>query len=279
MNSEHPIVAIQGIAGSFHELAAHEYFGSEIETLECVSFKEVCDVLKRGDADYSIMAIENTIAGSLLPNYTLLLDYHFKIIGEVYLPIHMHLVANEGVTLNDVRYVQSHPIAIQQCMQFLWTLKDVEIHEMADTAIAAKDVHERKLTDTAAIANEQSAERYELNILRRDIETRHKNFTRFLVLSNYMLQREEHNKASISLVLDDHPGSLADVLDIFREHRVNVCKIQSLPVLDNPMEMMLQLDIEFERKEDYERSITEVLKAASGVSILGEYAKAERPQV
>jgi len=278
MNPEQPIVAIQGIAGSFHELAAHEYFGSNIETLECVSFKEVCDALKRGEADYSIMAIENTIAGSLLPNYTLLLDYHFKIIGEVFLPIHMHLLAHPGVKLKDIRYIQSHPIAIQQCMQFIWTLLDVEIHEMADTAVAAKDVHDRLLKDTAAIANEQSASRYELDILRRDIETKHKNYTRFLVLSNFMIQREENNKASLSLVLDDHPGSLADVLDIFREQRVKLAKIQSLPVLDNVMETMLQCDIEFERKEDYERSISQILKLASGVSILGEYERAARPQ-
>ena len=279
MNPAQPIVAVQGIAGSFHEMAAHDYFGPDIETVDCLSFKQVCDTLKRGEADYCVMAIENTIAGSLLPNYTLLLDYHFKIIGEVYLPIHMHLLANPGVKLKDVRWIQSHPIAIQQCMQFIWTLEDVEIHEMADTAIAAKDLHESGMKDTAAIANEASAQRYELDILRRDIETKDKNFTRFLVLSNFMIQREEHNKASLSLVLDHHPGSLADVLDIFRENRINLSKIQSLPVLDNPMEIMLQLDIEFERKEDYERAISQTLKIAAGLNILGEYKRADRPAV
>lgn len=256
-----------------------EFFGPNIETADCLSFKQVCDTLKQGEADYSMMAIENTIAGSLLPNYNLLLDYHFKIMGEVYLPIHMHLLANPGVKLKDIRYIQSHPIAIQQCMQFIWTLKDAEIHEMADTAIAAKDVHDRELTDTAAIANEQSAQRYGLEILRRDIETRHKNFTRFLVLSNFMRQREDNNKASISLVLDHHPGSLADVLDVFREHYINLSKIQSMPVLDNSMEYALQIDIEFDRKEDYERGIAKVLRMSSGLSILGEYRKAASPGI
>ncbi len=147
----------------------------------------------------------------------------------------------------------------------------------ADTAMAAKALERGAQDYLAAIANEHSANRYGLEILRRDIESQHQNFTRFLVLSTIMVQSQEHNKASLSLVLDHHPGSLADVLDIFREHRINLTKVQTFPVLDNPMEYMVQIDIEFHKKEDYERAISQALKSVSGISILGEYKRANLP--
>src|SRR6187551_1406653 len=138
-------VAIQGIASSFHEVAALSYFSEPINTIECLSFHELCERLKVGDADYAVMAIENSIAGSILQNYFLLQEYHFSIVGELYLPIHMHLLALPGVKLSDIRSIESHPMAIRQCAEYLHDLKNVEIRESDDTALSAKRVSELKL--------------------------------------------------------------------------------------------------------------------------------------
>src|SRR5690606_8385731 len=143
-----PRVAIQGTKGSFHEEAAYKYFGNEIETIECDSFKQTCDVLKQKQADYVVMAIENSIAGSLLPNYSLLHEYNFPIAGELYLPIQLHLLALPGVKFEDIRYVTSHPIAIRQCSDFLDDHPALQVIESSDTAACAKKIRDGELTDT-----------------------------------------------------------------------------------------------------------------------------------
>ena len=145
-------VAIQGIAASFHEIAAITYFGEDIRTVECLSFQALCEALKDGRADHAVMAIENSIAGSILPNYFLLQEYHFSIVGELYLPIHMHLLALPGVKLSGIKTIESHPMAIRQCTDFLNGLKGVEVRESDDIALSARKVSEGKLTATAAIA-------------------------------------------------------------------------------------------------------------------------------
>ena len=191
-------VAIQGIAASFHEVAALTYFEEPIDTIECLSFHQLCESLKSGKADYAVMAIENSIAGSILPNYFLLQEYHFNIVGELYLPIHMNLLALPGVNLEDIKCIESHPMAIRQCTEFLYALDCVEIRESDDTALSAKRVSELKLKDTAAIANEHAAKRFGLQILEKRIETNKKNFTRF---SNFTKRGDiaiESNKASMS---------------------------------------------------------------------------------
>src|SRR5690606_31803358 len=165
-------VAIQGIATSFHEVAAMTFFGeSRVEPVECLTFHDLCESLDRGDSSYAVMAIENSIAGSILPNYFLLQSYHFSIIGELYLPIHMHLLALPGVHKQDIKCIESHPMAIRQCAEFINTLKNVEVRESDDTALSAKRVKELKLKDTAAIANEFAAKKYGLQILEKRIET------------------------------------------------------------------------------------------------------------
>src|SRR5690606_31312794 len=176
-------VAIQGIATSFHEVAALTYFKEPIETVECLSFHALCESLKDERADYAVMAIENSIAGSILQNYFLLQDYHFSIVGELYIPIHMHLLALPGVKLEDLKAIESHPRAIRQGSELLHTLNGVEIRESDDTALSARRVKEKKLRETAAIANEFAAKKFGLKILERRIETHKKNFTRFLVLT------------------------------------------------------------------------------------------------
>src|SRR5690606_20739104 len=147
-------IAIQGVKASFHEEAALKYFGQDIETLECSSFKQTCEMLKQGKADYVVMAIENSIAGSILPNYNLLRDYRFHIVGEVHLNIQQNLLALPGVKLSDIQYVESHPIAIRQCDEFLSDHSDWIIKEGLDTAGCAKKIKEEQLTNAAAIAGE-----------------------------------------------------------------------------------------------------------------------------
>src|SRR6186713_2056838 len=191
-------VAIQGIATSFHEVAALTYFQEKIETMECLSFHALCESLKHGKSDFAVMAIENSIAGSILPNYFLLQEYHFSIIGEVYLPIHMHLLALPGVGLSDIKSIESHPMAIRQCSDYLHKLNGIEIRESDDTALSAQKVATRKLKDTAAIANEFAAKKFGLHMLEKRIETHKKNFTRFLILSKRSTPKAESNKASLS---------------------------------------------------------------------------------
>src|SRR5476649_502493 len=199
MKSEKPRVAIQGIRASFHEEAAFKYFGEDIETIECNSFKQTFEALQNKKADYVVMAIENSIAGSILPNYTLLMSYGFPIVGEVYLPIQLHLMALPGVKFEDVKYVTSHPIAIRQCVDFFDEYPHLQMVESNDTAACAKRIRDEKLTDTVAIANTLAAKLYGLKVLERRIESNKKNFTRFLILTTHdKVVKQPADKASLS---------------------------------------------------------------------------------
>ncbi|MFM6976015.1 MAG: prephenate dehydratase [Sphingobacteriaceae bacterium] len=266
-------VAIQGTRASFHEEAAFKFFGTDIQTVECSSFKQTCDVLKEKDADYVVMAIENSIAGSLLPNYSLLRDYHFPIVGEVYLPIQLHLLALPGVKFEDIKYVESHPIAIRQCIDFIDEFPHLQVIESNDTAACAKKIRENNLTDTVAIANQLAAKLYGLEIMERRIESNKKNYTRFLILSNEKEYTEVVNKASLSFQVSNDVGSLAKVLQILSEKQINLSKIQSMPVLGRRNEYNFYVDIEWEKHADYEGAISQVLKHSVNFTIMGEYKK------
>jgi prephenate dehydratase len=268
-------VAIQGIASSFHEVAALSYFSEPINTLECLSFHELCERLKVGDADYAVMAIENSIAGSILQNYFLLQEYHFSIVGELYLPIHMHLLALPGVKLSDIRSIESHPMAIRQCTEFLHSLNGVEIRESDDTALSAKRVKELKLKNTAAIANEFAAKRYGLEILEKRIETHKKNFTRFLILTKRSNGKAESNKASLCFEVANEVGSLADALMTFKNNSINLTKIQSIPIIGRPSEYSIHIDVEWRRRKNYEEAMHQVLRQVKNLNVLGEYKKAK----
>ncbi|HTF19112.1 MAG TPA: prephenate dehydratase [Chryseolinea sp.] len=268
-------VAIQGIASSFHEVAALSYFNEPINTLECLSFHELCERLKVGEADYAVMAIENSIAGSILPNYFLLQEYHFSIVGELYLPIHMHLLALPGVKLSDIRSIESHPMAIRQCAEFLHGLNGVEIRESDDTALSAKRVKELKLKNTAAIANEFAAKRYGLEILEKRIETHKKNFTRFLILTKRSNGKGESNKASLCFEVANEVGSLADALMTFKNNSINLTKIQSIPIIGRPSEYSIHIDVEWRRRKNYEEAMHQVLRQVKNLNVLGEYKKAK----
>ncbi len=269
-------VAIQGIRASFHEEAAFKFFGTDIETIECESFKKTCEVLKNKQADYVVMAIENSIAGSLLPNYSLLREYNFSIVGEVYLAIQLHLMALPGVKFEDIKYVQSHPIAIRQCSDFFDEFPQLQVVESSDTAACAKKIREENLTDTAAIANNLAAKLYDLQIMERRIESNKKNFTRFLILANKPLENVEINKASLSFQVGNAVGALAEVLNIFAENKINLSKIQSMPVLGKRNEYNFYVDIEWKNQANYDTAIRKVLKHTVNFTIMGEYLKNDK---
>jgi prephenate dehydratase len=266
-------VAIQGIATSFHEVAALTHFKEDIQTVECMSFHILCESLQTGDSDFAVMAIENSIAGSILPNYFLLQEYHFSIIGEVYLPIHMHLLALPGVRMTDIKSIESHPMAIRQCSDYLHRLNGIEIRESDDTAYSAKKVAEKKLKDTAAIANEQAAKKFGLDILEKRIETHKKNFTRFLILTKRIPVNADTNKASLCFEVANEVGSLADTLMTFKDHTINLSKIQSIPIIGKPSEYSIHVDVEWKRRKNYDDAVKQVLRQVKNLNILGEYKK------
>jgi prephenate dehydratase len=267
-------VAIQGIATSFHEVAAHTYFKEKPLTIECLSFHQLCETLQREDTDFAVMAIENSIAGSILPNYFLLQQYHFSIVGELYLPIHMHLLALPGVSLRQVKVVESHPMAIRQCSDYLQRMTGVEIRESDDTALSAKRVRELKLTNTAAIANEYAAKKFGLKILEKRIETHKKNFTRFLILTKSKSENQAANKASMSFEVANEVGSLADALQTLKAHKINLSKIQSIPVIGKPSEYSIHVDVEWQARKNYDLALRNLLRQVRNLNILGEYKKA-----
>jgi len=274
MKPKKPRVAIQGIRASFHEEAAFRYFGEDIITVECNSFKQTFEALKNGEADYVVMAIENSIAGSILPNYSLLLSYSFPVVGEVYLPIQLHLMALPGVKFEDIKYVTSHPIAIRQCVDFFDEYPHLKIVESNDTAACAKRIRDEKLKDTVAIANTLAANLYELDVLERRIESNKKNFTRFLILTTHENAKvDKPDKASLCFQVSNEVGALAKVLNIFAEQGINMSKIQSMPVLGKPNEYNFYVDVEWEENRKYETTIKQILKYTHNFNILGEYKR------
>jgi prephenate dehydratase len=274
MKTDRPKVAIQGIRASFHEEAALKYFGENIQTIECMSFKQTFDALQNKDADYVVMAIENSIAGSILPNYSLLLNYGFPVVGEIYLPIQLHLMALPGVRFEDIKYVTSHPIAIRQCVDFFDEYPHLQIIESNDTAACAKRIRDEQLTDTVAIANTLAARLYGLDVLERRIESNKKNFTRFLILTNHEnMEKKQPNKASLCFQVSNKVGALAKVLNILAEEGVNMSKIQSMPVLGKRNEYNFYVDIEWDESRQYDTAIRQILKYTQNFNILGEYQR------
>src|SRR3569833_2379762 len=276
MKEKRPKVAIQGIRASFHEEAAFLHFGEDIQTIECNSFKQTFEALQNRDADYVVMAIENSIAGSILPNYSLKMSYNFPGVGEVYLPIQLHLLALPGVKFEDIKYVTSHPIAIRQCVDFFDEYPHLKVVESSDTAACAKRIREEQLTDTVAIANTLAAKLYQLDIMERRIESNKKNFTRFLILTHHdYVDKKDNNKASLCFQVGNQVGALAKVLQIFAEQNINMSKIQSMPVLGKRNEYNFYVDIEWDNTKQYDTAIRQVLKYTQNFNILGEYERHE----
>jgi prephenate dehydratase len=276
-------VAIQGVKACFHDVAARKYFASqgvpEIQPVECSTFGRLGIALKTGEADFAVMAIENTIAGSILPNYSLLETHGFKILGEVYLRIEMCLLALPSQELKDIRFVQSHPMAILQCQEFLSTLPEAKAVEASDTAESAKEIQAKQLPAYAAIASKLAGATYGLNVLKENIETDRSNFTRFLILSRAVdaVVLEGANKASLRFEAEHTPGSLANILSTLSANEVNMTKIQSIPILGKPYQYGFHVDIEWNDSAKYERALEQMKTQTLNLIHFGEYCSGEKP--
>ena len=270
-------VAIQGGVGAFHEIAAREYFkGEDLEIVPCNTFRDLFIEAKKDPRLVCVMAIENTIAGSLLPNHDLLKMNNLQIAGEHKLRVSHSLAMLPGRTINDVKEVMSHPIALMQCEEFLDTLPGVKIVEHEDTALAAKDVQENKLENSAAICSNLAAEIYGLEVIAERIETNPRNFTRFLILAQgptlEEIQKDNNiNKSSLVFVLPHNEGSLSQVLSVLSFYDINLTRIQSLPIIGREWEYQFYIDLTFSDFQRYRQSIDAIMPLISGLKVLGEY--------
>jgi prephenate dehydratase len=276
-------VAIQGVSGSFHEIAARAYFeGEEIEIIPCETFKQVFNAIKKDSSVIGIIAIENTIAGSLLPNYTLLRESDNLIIGEYKLRIEHNLVALKGQKIEDLTEVHSHPIALMQCEDFFDAHKSLKAVESIDTALSAKDIVENNIAGRGAICSTLAAEIYGLDILAKGIETNKRNFTRFLIIANSwqaeeLLKGKTVNKSSLVFTLPHEEGSLAKILSILSFYHINLTKIQSLPLIGREFEYQFYINLTFDDFHRYKQSLDAIRPLIKDFKILGEYLEAETP--
>jgi prephenate dehydratase len=268
-------IAIQGGPASFHDITARYYFGLQIETVSCSSFRSLCEQLKNDETiDYAVMAIENSIAASILSNYALIESYDFRIIGEVYLKIKQYLMAMPGASKGDIKKVMSHYMALNQCEDYLLKNPDWEREEYHDTADSARYIKEHGLMDTAAIASKYASELYELQLLEPEsIETYKENFTRFYILTRDNKAKSNNaTKATISFRLPNRVGALADVLKIIVDNKVNLTKIQSLPVYGTANEHRFYVDLEWDDYQQFKNSIA-INSIVEDLHILGVYKK------
>lgn len=274
-------VTIQGVAGCYHDAAAHLYFdGEKIQTIECETFSVMFETLSTDASLLGIVAIENTIAGSLLQNHELLRQSNLRIIGELKLRISHVLCSLPGQSIDALTEVNSHPMALMQCEQFLRRHPNLKIVERLDTAGSAKEISEGKLTGHAAVCGEYAANLYGLEILEKSIETNKRNFTRFLIVADPLLASEigpterEINKASIVFTLPHTHGALSKVLTILSFYDINLSKIQSTPIVGREWEYRFYVDVTFDSLIRYHQAIEAVRPLIKDLRILGEYAEA-----
>lgn len=278
-------IAIQGVSGAFHEVASRQYFKNQkLDIIQCLSFNDLFDALLFNKADYGVVAIENSLVGSIIPNYALLKESKLKVLGEVFLRIEQHLMVSKGEKLEDIKEIYSHPMALEQCLEFLNPLrrKGVRILDAEDTALSAKRIADEKLKGVGAIASDLAAEMYDLEIIQRSIETNKKNFTRFLIITSSNHYEEDQkglakNKASLCFRLPHEEGSLSQVLSIFAFYKINLSKIQSLPVVGVEWEYLFYIDLVFDDYKKYSQALDAVRPLTKELSILGEYQKGKRP--
>ncbi len=272
------IIAIQGIKGSFHHQVAQEYFGNDVEVDECLSFEELVDSLMSGRSSQAVMAIENSIAGPIIPNYALIDKNNLHIIGEHYLDIHQNLMALKGQKITDIKEVHSHPMALLQCMDFLKKHPNIKLVEDKDTAETARRIHQKQLKGIAAIASKTAAEMYDLEIIAPEIQTINNNMTRFVIINkeDLFVSESEINRASLKFELDHKRGSLAAVLNVMSDCKLNLTKIQSLPKIETPWKYSFFVDVTFDKYEDYAKAKSLLEIMAEYFKVLGEY-KNEKP--
>ena len=268
-------IAIQGYEGCFHHIVAREYFGGEIDIIPCDTFREVAKMVKSGVADFGVMAIENSIAGSIIPNYSILQSDMLQVAGEAYLSIEQNLMVLPGVELEDIKEVHSHPMALLQCVDYLdergWRLVESE-----DTALSARVIAEQRVGNRAAVASRLAAELYGLKIISPAINTNKDNYTRFVILKRYDHRiSPDANKASLYFKTDHKQGALLRVLREMDDSRVNLSKLQSYPICSEPWHYLFHVDIEFECLDDYVEILDKIQLVAKEVHVYGVYKAAK----
>ena len=266
------LVSIQGIKGSYHHDVACALYGEEVNVLECLSFDKMAESISSSEAQVGIMAIENSIAGSIIPNYTIIDKLNLKIIGEYYININHNLLAYKGVKISDIEKISSHPMALLQCKDYLKKTNKTLIEDV-DTAHVAKLISEKKLKNVAAIASISASKIYGLNLLARNIQSVDYNQTRFVIISKKVDQKtkEKANKASIKFVLSHRNGSLANVLNIISDYEINLTKIQSVPIIESPWKYSFFVDLTFPSLKSYKKCINDLKSVSEELKEFGIY--------
>ncbi len=268
-------VVIQGRQGAFHEIAARRFFKtSQVEVKPCDTFENITTLLACKEIDFGIMAIENTVAGSLIPNYVLIKESPVKIIGEEFLRVKQNLLALPGQKIEDLTEVHSHYMAIAQSRKFFKQYPDIKLVESADTALSAKKISEKKLVNKGAIASSLAAELFGLEILAEGIETNKRNYTRFLILTHKDCNDETPaniTKSSICFSLPHQTGSLSQVLSVLAFYNLNLTKIQSMPIVGKEFQYFFYVDITFDNYERYQQALSAIQPLVVDLQILGEY--------
>ena len=267
-------VAIQGVEGSFHHIVGTTFYNVSIDMLECQSFDDVVDAVNKGICEEAIMAIENSIAGSIIPNYARIDSNQLNIIGECYLNIQHNLMAMNGQSIQDIKEVHSHPMALLQCKRFFDRHPHIKLVEAKDTADVAKSIAANQKMGIAAIGSEQASEIFGLKILERSIQTVERNQTRFVIINNKHTElpaSSAYDKASIKFELDHKRGSLAAVLNMMSDCKLNLTKIQSLPKIEKPWKYAFFVDVTFEDYKDFNKAIAIIEIMAEAFKILGVY--------
>lgn len=265
-------IAIQGIKGSFHHQVALDYFDEIHAIEECMSFDSLVHSILTSKSNYAVMAIENSIAGSIIPNYALLDNNNLNIIGEYYLSVHHNLMSLKGQNIEGISEVHSHPMAILQCKEFFKNYPKIKLVEDRDTAETAKRIHDEQLKGIGAIASKTAAQLYDLEILASEIQTINNNQTRFVIISKHQnVSTSKINKASLKFELEHKRGSLATVLNVMSDCKLNLTKIQSLPKIETPFHYAFFVDITFEDYKEYQKGKQLLEIMTTQFKVLGEY--------
>ena len=265
-------IAIQGVKGSFHHQVVSECYDDTVTLVECSTFDDLSQAVLEGKCDQAVMAIENSIAGSILPNYALLDQYELVIVGEFYLSIQLNLMGLPGQSITDIKEVYSHPMALLQCKNFFQNYPLIKLVESHDTAEEAMKISEKKIMSRGAVAGVRAAEIYGLSIISKSIQTIKNNITRFVIIQKAITERQDNiNKAAWKFVLDHKRGSLATALNVISDCNLNLTKIQSLPVIETPGKYAFFVDFTFEESMDYFKAKSLLSIMATSLKVLGEY--------
>jgi|TARA_B110000196_G_scaffold17316_2_gene13691 prephenate dehydratase len=267
------IIAIQGAEGSNHHKVARDFYGTSIALKECMSFDALVDSLLDASAKFGVMALENTIAGSIIPNYALIDSNNLHIIGEEYLNIHHHLMCLKGQKIENIKEVWSHPMALLQCKEFFKKYPHIKLVEDVDTADVAKRISNENLVGIGAIAPKIASEIFDLEIIEDEIQTIKENATRFVIVQTDAPnnKNKEINKASLKFQLNHKRGSLAAILNVLSDCKMSLTKIQSLPVIDTPWKYSFFVDVTFENYKEYEKAKVILEIMAEEFKVLGTY--------